>query len=353
MARSRTGNEPKTKRRDEAPEAAPDASVAEKAHAALDEVAELKAAASTCWCWSSVSAALKFPGLAVLSFAIASMGYSFVGEYSNGALATVSRSQETWSEVAVLAGWRLIELALAWFGGLDALDVAAMDLLSHAPALYLLAAFYSLSPLTALAALTVDVASAAVPVMLLRPLTRSHRLMAKLHNSELVDLPLYLYTTALATGIYTVVLMLSMRFILPRILVLHFSGLPSLEAAYTASYASLLPVTLFFGAAASTFIFAPFAMTAKSEEDKQVERFDPVTATLGQTFWWNVWGYTSKTKVIILRTAATVFATGVNTYLACTRTMFGVEPTGATLYAAVWVSAALCTGFGLGLVGGD
>lgn len=297
--------------------------------------------------------AAQFPLVATLSFAMASLGYSLLGEVSKGELASVSRSQDTWSEVAVLAGWRLIELALGWFGNLDSLDVATMDLMSHGPTIYLLATFYSLSPLTAISALIIDVVSVAVPFYLLRPLSAVHKPGVQVPNRELIDIPLQLYTTALSTTIYTVILVLSLRLILPRILVLYFSGLPTLEPAYSASYAAVLPVTLAFGAAASVLIFAPFATTGKAKEDDKLNEFDPVSASLGETVWWNTWGYTAKTKVIIRRTVMAAFVTGVNTYLASTMTIYGIEPAGAAAYASVWVFAALCTGVGLGLVGGE
>lgn len=37
----------------------------------------------------------------------------------------------------LLTRWRRFELALSWFGGLDGLDVAMMDFLSHGPAVSL------------------------------------------------------------------------------------------------------------------------------------------------------------------------------------------------------------------------
>lgn len=51
--------------------------------------------------------AAQFPLAAALSFAMASLGYSLLGEMTKGELAAVSRSQDTWGEVAILAGWRL------------------------------------------------------------------------------------------------------------------------------------------------------------------------------------------------------------------------------------------------------
>ncbi|UNI14101.1 hypothetical protein JDV02_000771 [Purpureocillium takamizusanense] len=331
-----------------------DAAVAAKAHEALDKVADAQAivpAPRRQQQQGKLPVLVQFPIAAALSFALASLGYSIVGEVSKGELVSVFRAQDTWGHLAILAGWRITELAVAWFGNMDSLDVAMMDLLSHAPSLYLLATFYSLSPRTAASALVVDVVSAAVPFALMRPLSEIHRPSAKSGNRELIDLPMLLYTAALSTGIYTVVLALSLRLVLPRILVVYFSGLPSVEPAYSATYGAVLPVTGVLGAAASLFIFAPFATTGKSKEDDKLGKFDPVEATLGETVRWNLWGYTAKTKVVIRRTAAAAFVTGVNTYLACTMTISGVDSTGATAYAAVWVVAALSTGLGLGLVG--
>jgi hypothetical protein len=219
--------------------------------------------------------------------------------------------------------------------------------------LFLLTSFYALHPATALSALVVDVISAAVPFYLLRPLSAVHSRTGKVPNRELVDLPMQLYTTALATGIYSVTIVLSMRFLLPQILIVHFEGLPTLEPAYSASYASVLPATLLFGAAASTFIFAPFATTGKAKEDDQIGAFKPAEATFGETLRWNVWGYTAKTKVVILRTALVMFVSAINTYLACTMTIYGIGAVGAASYASVWVFAALSTGLGLKLVGSD
>lgn len=97
--------------------------VADKVHDALDKVAEQapvtpksqvaklpaakKTVAAAKKAQSKIHASLHFPLAVALSFALASLGYSLVGELSKGELASVSRSQETWEEVGVLAGWRL------------------------------------------------------------------------------------------------------------------------------------------------------------------------------------------------------------------------------------------------------
>ena len=172
-------------------------------------------------------------------------------------------------------------------------------------------------------------------------------------NRELISGPLQLYTSALSAGIYTVVLVLALRFVLPRVFVVYFSGLVTLEPAYEASYAAVLPTTLLFGLAASTFIFPAFATTGKAKEDDKIAAFDPVEASLGQTVWWNVWGFTAKTKVVIRRTVIAVLVSTIKTYLSCTLTVYGIDGFGAFWYASVWAFAALCSGIGLGFVGSD
>lgn len=213
-------------------------------------------------------------------------------------------------------------------------------------------AFYNVTPTTALGALIVDVLSTVVPFHLVRPLTETDEPAGKA-TRDIIDIPMQLLTSILSTGIYTVTLVLSLRFLMPRILVVYFKAIPSLEPAYTASYTEVIPVTILFGLAASIFIFAPFATTGRAKEDAKIEQFDPVSATLGQTVWWNFWGYTAKTKVVIRRTLAAVLLSGVSTYLGCTKTMFGIESTGAIAYAGLWAVATLFVGFGLGLVGGE
>lgn len=208
--------------------------------------------------------------------------------------------------------------------------------------------FYSLKPMMGLLQLAIGVVANTLPFCLLRP-----RPSAKATRKELVDVPLRLYTAALSTAVYTVVVVFALRLLLPRVFVLYFSGLPSLERAYGASYASVMPASLLSGLAASSFIFVPFATTGKAKEDDKLRQFNPAKATLGETICWNLWAYSVRTKVLIRRTAAAAFVSAARTLLVCCLVLKGVQPTGAAIYAAVWAFAALCTGWGLGLVGGD
>ncbi|KAJ0286496.1 hypothetical protein CBS470a_005882 [Colletotrichum nupharicola] len=264
---------------------------------------------------SHLPTALQFPLVAVLSFSISSLCYSFLSEWSRGELAGISKSLDTWGEVATLAGWRI--------------------------------------PATAISALGIEMLSTFVPFQLLRPLSGAHAGAKNVANRELLsDVSITIFTTVLAAATYSATLFVSYKTYLPTALVMYFKGLPTLEPAYGSNFVATLPVTLAFGIAAKTYIFTPFVATGKTTEDGKLEEFDPATATLGETLAWNLWGYTTRAKVVIFRTTVAMILTGVNTYLQTFMTVNGVESYGAALYAGAWVAAAFLTGVGLGFVGG-
>lgn len=82
---------------------------------------------------SSLPTLLRFPLVAILSFSISSLGYSFINEFTRGELATVMRTLDTSREVYIMTAWRLTELALGWFANFDSVDLAALNFLSHSP----------------------------------------------------------------------------------------------------------------------------------------------------------------------------------------------------------------------------
>lgn len=219
-----------------------------------------------------------------------------------------------------------------------------------------MAAFYNLSPKTAIAGLSVDVIASFVPFLLLRPLSGAHKASSSTPNREIiVDRQIGILSTLLAGFIYNVVLFLSYKTYLPAALVLHFEGIPTIEPVNDAQAIYVSPLAtalaLVFGLAARSFIFTPVAATGRTEQDEKAARFDPVEAGLGETLWWNIWGYTTQTKVAIARTVVVMAITGINTWLSVAKTISGVESIGAAYYASVWVVAAFFTGLGLGVVG--
>jgi hypothetical protein len=171
-------------------------------------------------------------------------------------------------------------------------------------------------------------------------------------NREIVtDFSIQASTTFLAASIYSVVLYFSYVTFLPICLVTYFSNITSIAAAHSATPITLLPLTLVLGLATKTFIFTPAAAATPSRAKAKAAAFDPVTATLVETFWYNVWGYSARTKVVIKRTLAVVVVSGVNTFVQTFVTVRGVEATGALVYSGVWAVAAGITGAMLGVVG--
>lgn len=219
-------------------------------------------------------------------------------------------------------------------------------------------AFYNLSPKTSLAALSVDVVASFVPFLLMRPLSGAHKASSSTPNREIiVDRSILAVSTLLAALIYNVTLFLSYKTYLHSALVLYFEGIPTVEPANVSTVLYVSPLVtalaLVSGIAARGFIFTPLAATGRTEQDEKAAQFDPVEASLGETLWWNIWGYTTRTKVGILRTLILVAVTGINTYVQCALTISGVESTGAAIYASTWVVAAFFTCVGLGFVGED
>lgn len=66
-----------------------------------------------------VSQALQFPLVVLASFVLSSVLFSFVAVGTAGDLAGISKHTEAWGEVVGLLGWKGVQLAVCWFGGLD------------------------------------------------------------------------------------------------------------------------------------------------------------------------------------------------------------------------------------------
>ncbi|KXX76943.1 hypothetical protein MMYC01_206143 [Madurella mycetomatis] len=281
----------------------------------------------------------RFALVVILGFALSSLGQSLLALWTQNELASIAKPTGSRNEMAVLAAWRLLGLALGWFGNYDGYDLAALALLSHGPTTLLVSVFYGIRALTAGAYLGVDIVSAFLPFLLLRGLSGAHSAAPGVANREIVvDRGIQLLTSLHAALVYGVALFLASR----------TDGLPSFGFGTPTSQV----LSLLFGLAARTFIFTPLVATGRTPQDQKNADFDPVSATLGQTVAWNLWGYTTQTKVSIRRTAVAMLFTAVGTFLNTVMTVKGVEPYGAAVYASIWVAAALVTGLSLIYVGG-
>ncbi|PVH86840.1 hypothetical protein DL98DRAFT_510314 [Cadophora sp. DSE1049] len=306
---------------------------------------------------SKIPVILRFPLVVTLSLTLSALLYSFAAEYTSGDLAKVSRTLDQWWQVSVLVGWRTFELGLGWFGNYDGYDLASLSLLSHGPPLYLLGSFYDISPASVISSLVIDSLTTYIPFRLLRPLSLAHSASTSKHsvsvrNKDIITSnSIQAYTTLLGGAIYAVTLFTSYSTFLPVYLVTYFDGIHSIAAAHASSPIAIFPTTFVLGLAAKSFIFTPTVTAAPTTADAKNAVFNPETATFSETFWYNVWGYSSRKKVVIKRTATLMLVTGVNTFVQTFVTIEGVEATGAVVYSGVWVAAALITGATLGVVG--
>ncbi|KAM3438463.1 hypothetical protein MY4824_003243 [Beauveria thailandica] len=300
---------------------------------------------------SNLPPAGRFVAAEVVTLTLLVAGRFALASATDNELGALRALPESARELTLLACWRAAEVALAWAANLDYIDVGLVSFVAHAPSFWLVAMFYSIRPVTAVAGALVDVAAPAAAFALARPLGSLRFAGPKLYNKDLVSVPFQLLIAVLATSVYASVVSLALRFFLPRIFVLNFRGIPTVEPAYAASFLALLPTAAFFGVAASQFLFAPYVTTGKSKEDDRIRQFDPVQASLGETVWWNFWGYTLRSRIVITRTAIVAGMTAVSTYLACAVAIDGISRFGAVMYALVWAFATGSAGLALGLVG--
>ena len=182
----------------------------------------------------------------------------------------------------------------------------------------------------------------------------AHAAPSRAPNAEIVgDRPIALLTTLMAGAIYSVTLFLAYATYLPTYLVLYFHDLPSLTAAHETTWVGTLPAALALGFAAHVFVFTPSGAAPVDEaRRRQVEGFDPATASLAETVRWNLWwGWRDHTRSVVARTLLLVAVTAANAFLHARLAVRGVETPGALAWASVWALASALTGLGLGLVG--
>lgn len=221
-------------------------------------------------------------------------------------------------------------------------------MLSHSPHLYLLGAFYNISPITIITCLAVDSITAYVPLSLLRNTLPTHRwkaLRGTVADRVVInDVPARFLVSLLAAAIYGLAVLGSFASWLPVYLVIHFDGIRDISAAHNASLPLLISLFLPIGAAAGEFLFRASQGTKPDAHDVQIASFNPETASLSQTLAYNFWGYSARTRALIKRTVTVVVITGLHTWLQTYVAIEGVEAYGAAGWSAVWSLAAALTG---------
>jgi len=164
------------------------------------------------------------------------------------------------------------------------------------------------------------------------------------NRSIINDWEVSVYNSLLAAGIYGLVVYGSFVTWLPVYLVTHFNGIRDISATHEASLPLLMASFIPIGIAAKSFLFTPATGAARNLNDIKTVAFNPQTATLWETIWYNVWGYSKRTRIMIKRTATLAIFCFLNTWLQVAATVEGAELLGAIGWASVWATAAILTG---------
>ncbi|OBT42180.1 hypothetical protein VE00_06843 [Pseudogymnoascus sp. WSF 3629] len=288
-----------------------------------------------------LSPVIRLPVLATMGLAISTVLHQLATQFGDGGVGHVARRAEGWRELGAVVGWRSIELGIAWCNGYSASEVAALSLFSQGPVLFLLHYFYNVPATSTILSLVITILSTTLPIALIPPpKTRRAAEAPETEGSAKV------LTTLLAACIHSLVLAGSYATFLPSTLVTHFNNLPSVAAAHSSSFISLLPLTLLSGLAARSFILSPSTSSLSTTKPE----FDAVNSSLGEHVKYNLCGYSERMKEVLRRTAILAAWGGANTF-ALVMGIGGVEACGAVAYAGVWVTAVVVSGVALGVVG--
>ncbi|EKV07239.1 hypothetical protein PDIG_65490 [Penicillium digitatum PHI26] len=248
------------------------------------------------------------------SLTVSSVLFTLTSTLTVGDLGPISKHLEEWWEVGGLIGWRAMEIGSAWALGFDALPFAllrrssSVHNLSHAPA------------------------------------------DAVANRNILQDRTTTVFTTLLATSIFSVVLYASYATWLPTQLVIHFEGLPDISAAHAGPaglpvlFLTLIPA----GWAARDFLFVsstgysttPTGFTSCCEGEN-------LAAFICRTTWGKL---TIKSRVLLSRSILLALGVLLNTIVQVAGTINDVSIEGAATWGAVWAFATLTVGATFGWI---
>jgi len=179
-----------------------------------------------------------------------------------------------------------------------------------------------------------------------------------------MDTQIMVLTSALAATIYAVAFYLEHQFFhLGEFLITHFDNLATM-AAHDTTVAQLIPLFAILGLAASFFLFRPTIAAAgisplrdqktrgSLSAARAPKRFNPATATLGETFAYNLGygtsGWSRRAEVLAKRTAVLALGTLVNNAVRVFATVDGTDVGGALGYAGIWAFASVLLGVAYG-----
>ena len=236
-------------------------------------------------------------------------------------------------------------------------DVAVLTFLINQPYHYLLYSFWKIELVPVLVSLATDVLVVAAPFALFRPSTLAADKGTIMNPNQVVarDWQIDALTAVLAATIYAVTFFLTYFFNLGTFLIIHFERIPSLERAHDASIPQLMQVFAVSGICAMLFLFRPAvaaagraALTEPKARPRRAKRFNPETATLGETFAHNLGygesGLSPRAQVLVTRTAVLAVGTLTNAFVRVFGTVQGTDVVGSLGYAGLWTAAHVGVG---------
>lgn len=307
-------------------------------------------------------AAIRFPLVCVLSFTLSTLLHSLTSNFSGFQLATASKDLTDSWHIGLFLGWKIVELGIGWIAGYDYEDLAALTLLTNQPYYYLLYSFWSIQFVPVVISLAIDVVVITIPFALLRPLKRHYN--ARTTNQLLaMDWQILVLTALLGSTIYAVTFSLLHWANIGIFLITHFEDIPSLDAAHQSSIAALLQLFAITGVAAMFFLFRPAVSAANTSATdtkallKKAKKFSPATASLGETFAYNLGygenGWSHRAEVLAKRTLVLSACTLLNTFVRVFGTVQGTDIAGSLGYGGLWAGTTVLVAIAYGLIGNE
>ncbi|GAM39264.1 hypothetical protein TCE0_034f10666 [Talaromyces pinophilus] len=296
---------------------------------------------------SKIPRTIRFSLVILSSLVLSSVLLTVFSLQTAGHLAGISKHLEEWWEITGLILWRATELGLAWVFGFDSLDVAELTLLTHAPIYFLLYSFYGVEPSAVLTTFAIEIVSKTVPFFVFRGPNSVHALSsprgAEVANREILqDYPTAIFASGGAAAIYTIVMYLSFNTWLPVHLVTYFDGISDISLVHSgpAGFPKVLTQLLLIGYAAYDFLFASSA--GWSAKPDSTEKPAPEGEYLITSLYKRTWGKLSpKGKILANRSLILATITLLNTIIAGTGSIKGIELMGSVGWGSLWAVASL------------
>jgi hypothetical protein len=228
--------------------------------------------------------------------------------------------------------------------------------MANAPYYTLLYLFFGVKFEPLFLALVIDMFSLWLPFYILRPTNYHNNLRTSTTfgttKDLAVDKTLQLYMTVFAASVYGAAVYLSLWSWLPVFLIETFEEIHTLELAHSAVFPVVLAACMPIGWAAKDFLFSTSIVYARADLSDH-KRFNPKTASLGDTLMWNlgVGQFSGREGTLLRRTLLLTAFTLAHSFIRVFGTVEGATMYGAAGWSALWSFAALAVGYGFLYVG--